>query len=160
MEVKSYILKDGEQVSIVKYPNLSGKRVLRKCQKCGKIFETLAIRVRSGGEYFCSRECHIANMKENAMCDHDRRIKEALYQKKSKYGLTEEEYKGLFNKQENKCAICGCEFNKNNKGFVDHSHVTNKVRGLLCTKCNTLLGMANDNIEILEKAIKYLKNGQ
>ena len=42
------------------------------------------------------------------------------------------------------------------KGFVDHDHTGNFVRGILCTKCNTLLGMANDNIEILENAIKYL----
>jgi hypothetical protein len=43
-------------------------------------------------------------------------------------------------------------------GFaVDHSHKTNKVRDLLCTKCNTLLGAVDDNVEILEKAIKYLQ---
>ena len=80
-----------------------------------------------------------------------------MYQKKSKYGLTEKEYKNLFVKQNNRCAICGCEFTENNKGFVDHNHKTKKVRGLLCTKCNTILGMANDNISILENSIKYLK---
>ena len=159
-DVESYALKNGEQVSIVKYPNSRGKRVLRKCLHCGKIFETLAIRVRSHGEYFCSIECHIAHMKENASSINEKRAKQIIYQKKSRYGLTEEEYKGLFTKQENKCAICGCEFNENNKGFVDHSHTSNKVRGLLCTKCNTLLGMANDNIEVLENAIKYLRNMQ
>lgn len=87
----------------------------------------------------------------------EKKAKNVLHQKKAKYGLTEEEYKKLFASQNNKCAICGCEFNENNKGFVDHSHINNEVRGLLCTKCNTLLGMANDNIEVLEKAIQYLK---
>ena len=61
-------------------------------------------------------------------------------------------------KQNIKCAICGTEFNEKNKGFVDHSHITNEVRGLLCSKCNSLLGMANDDIEILKKAIEYLKD--
>ena len=57
----------------------------------------------------------------------------------------------------NKC-YKGTEFNEKNKGFVDHSHITNEVRGLLCSKCNSLLGMANDDIEILKKAIEYLKD--
>ena len=63
----------------------------------------------------------------------------------------------MFKKQNNKCAICGIEFSDNNKAFVDHCHKTNRVRGLLCTRCNTLLGMAKDNIEILQKAITYLQ---
>ena len=62
----------------------------------------------------------------------------------------------MFEKQNNKCAICGQEFSDSNKAFVDHCHKTNRIRGLLCTKCNSLLGMANDNIEILQNAIKYL----
>lgn len=40
---------------------------------------------------------------------------------------------------------------------VDHCHETNKIRGLLCGKCNTLLGNAADSIEILEASIEYLQ---
>jgi hypothetical protein len=40
---------------------------------------------------------------------------------------------------------------------VDHCHTTGKIRGLLCSKCNPALGAFNDNIEILNSAIKYLK---
>ena len=61
------------------------------------------------------------------------------------------------NSKNNKCAICGREFNDKLKAFVDHDHITNKVRGLLCTHCNTLLGMSKDSIEILNKAIEYLQ---
>lgn len=157
-DLEPYVLERGEKVSIIKYPNSRGKRMIRKCKYCGNIFETLVIKVRNKGEHFCSKECYINFMKKNAMSDDEKRIKEVFYQKKSKYGLSEKEYNELFNIQKNKCAICGCEFNENNKAFVDHSHITNKVRGLLCTKCNTLLGMSNDNVAILEKAIEYLKN--
>jgi hypothetical protein len=40
---------------------------------------------------------------------------------------------------------------------VDHCHNTGKIRGILCTKCNTGLGSFKDNIELLMNAIKYLK---
>lgn len=154
---KPYILKEGEEVSVFKYNGHRGKRIIRKCLHCGKIFETLVSKVKSHGEYFCSRDCYFGYKKENSMDDSLRKERDALYQKKTKYGLTEEEYNSLFIKQQNRCAICGSEFNEKHDGCVDHSHVTNKVRGLLCTKCNTLLGMANDDINILKKAIHYLE---
>ena len=71
--------------------------------------------------------------------------------------MSAEEYYNMFRKQNNKCSICCQEFSDSNKAFVDHCHKTNNVRGLLCAKCNTLLGMAKDDISILENAITYLK---
>jgi hypothetical protein len=38
---------------------------------------------------------------------------------------------------------------------VDHDHTTNEVRGILCTNFNLLLGHANDDVSLLEKAIAY-----
>lgn len=73
-----------------------------------------------------------------------------------KYSLDLDNYNTLLKKQDNKCAIC----NKNytiRKLFVDHDHKNGLVRGLLCNRCNLLIGWADDSIEVLEKAIKYLK---
>lgn len=39
----------------------------------------------------------------------------------------------------------------------DHNHDNGKARGWLCDSCNTGLGRFKDNIELLEKAISYLK---
>jgi hypothetical protein len=56
--------------------------------------------------------------------------------------------------QKNRCAICKKD---NKKLCIDHDHSTGIVRGALCTTCNSLLGMAKDNIQILKSAIEYLQ---
>lgn len=71
------------------------------------------------------------------------------------YNLTLQEYDNLLSRQDGKCAICGSLPNKKDLA-VDHDHITGKVRGLLCTNCNLILGLANDNPEILENLINYL----
>lgn len=82
----------------------------------------------------------------------------------SSYGITLAEYNSMLESQNNVCAICGnCETektdkNKNRNLAVDHNHKTGKIRGLLCGKCNKMIGLANDNITILQSAINYLRN--
>ena len=71
---------------------------------------------------------------------------------KRKYGLTPESLEGIKKYQNYQCAICG----KEKKLNIDHCHKENKVRGLLCTNCNILIGHAKENIEILKLAIDYL----
>ena len=39
---------------------------------------------------------------------------------------------------------------------VDHSHASGKVRGMLCRRCNNVLGMFNDDVNLFERAISYL----
>ncbi len=73
------------------------------------------------------------------------------------YKLNEAKFNEVLNSQNNKCAICHKEFKANRNTFIDHDHKTGNVRGLLCPKCNILLGTCNDNIEILKTAIKYLE---
>jgi hypothetical protein len=88
--------------------------------------------------------------------------------RKNKYGLTngELEYEQLLTTQNGRCAICKTDKNnttrsgKIKKFNIDHCHKTNKVRALLCSFCNSLLGYVKDSIEILESAINYLKKHQ
>lgn len=77
------------------------------------------------------------------------------YQRRRKYGLSKAGFVRLLIKQGCKCAICGNPFKVT--PHVDHSHKTNKIRGLLCFKCNTGIGMLGDEAERVEKALLYLR---
>jgi hypothetical protein len=78
---------------------------------------------------------------------------------KSKYKITLEEYELLYEKQQGKCAICGCKDTGNRRYLsVDHCHTTKAIRGLLCQACNKAIGLFKDNPILLKKASKYLQN--
>jgi hypothetical protein len=72
---------------------------------------------------------------------------------KYNFGITLEEYQKLLEKQNNKCKIC----NNVEKLVVDHNHLTGKIRGLLCSTCNSGIGMLKENVSILKNAIIYLE---
>lgn len=81
---------------------------------------------------------------------------------KDRFGLTLKEYDQMFEAQGGVCAICGKkETAKNRYGLkhlaVDHNHETKQVRGLLCDKCNLVIGWAKDDKERLLKAALYLE---
>jgi len=50
------------------------------------------------------------------------------------------------------CTICGA----NSDLVVDHNHRTNKIRGMLCNRCNQGLGQFKDDPMLLEMARIYL----
>ncbi len=92
-----------------------------------------------------------------------RGAKNRKYNLKKYFGLTIEQYDQMSEKQNHVCAICGkTETVKNQHGLlrlsVDHNHTTDKIRGLLCSKCNFLLGHADEDIDILLNAIQYLRD--
>lgn len=75
----------------------------------------------------------------------------------SKYGLTRKSWNKLVLQSNGHCMLMGEQFkNASNDCHIDHDHVTNKVRGLLCARCNHLLA-GLDNLKFRKKALKYLK---
>lgn len=74
-----------------------------------------------------------------------------------KYNITPDEYLRMVDEQRGRCAICH-ELPSKRALAVDHDHETNKVRGLLCIKCNTGLGLFNNNIRLLAQALVYLED--
>ena len=74
---------------------------------------------------------------------------------KKLYGITAEEYDAMLESQGNVCAICKKPQPTKRRLSVDHDHETGKVRGLLCTTCNLVLGY--HETDWLEKAKAYLR---
>lgn len=132
------------------------------CLYCGTLYD----RTKYSG--YCSRACYLADE-----CSGMNRRYTSYYSRPehkvrarnahliNKYGITIHDYEVLLKKQNGVCAICGGLAYKKNGDVktlhVDHDHTTGKVRGLLCSDCNTALGGFKDSQESLLKAIKYLK---
>ncbi|MCI4340581.1 MAG: endonuclease domain-containing protein [Thermoplasmata archaeon] len=71
---------------------------------------------------------------------------------KSRYGITSAQFDAMAEEQGGACKICGLI----KKLVVDHDHVTGRVRGLLCDKCNRALGGFGDCPAVLKRALLYL----
>lgn len=77
-------------------------------------------------------------------------------------GISVEQFDKMYEKQKGTCAICNLpertKFNgKPRRLSIDHDHKTGKVRELLCSTCNAALGYVNDNPELLQKMVEYLR---
>lgn len=79
---------------------------------------------------------------------------------RARYGITEAEYCAMLAAQDGKCLICGATKPDDTRKYmyVDHNHRTGKIRGLLCGKCNTGIGVFHESIYRMERAIAYLRN--
>lgn len=88
--------------------------------------------------------------------DHPDKTRDGYYRRT--YGITLADYDQMLVDQGGVCKICGAD-SPGGRGWrfqVDHCHLTGRVRGLLCYRCNTLLGNAQDSPATLARAIEYL----
>lgn len=79
-----------------------------------------------------------------------------------RYGLTVEAWTAMFEAQESRCAVCQTDHPGHKRGWVvDHDHLTGKVRGILCSSCNTTIGRLGDRFIDAEatarRCLAYLK---
>jgi len=89
----------------------------------------------------------------------ERKFKYRNLELKRAFGITHKEYEQLLSKQNGVCGICKRYKIAKNKFHmtIDHSHKNGEIRGILCSSCNTGLGLFEDNVDFLENAKKYLK---
>lgn len=134
---------------------------VRKCSTCGSVkdlglFHKNKADKKFGRETRC-KECSIKRLHafSKSYTKEERRDISYKHRLKNEYGLTVEQYEAMARKQKGVCKIC--EKPASDRLHVDHNHLTNEVRGLLCGNCNRGLGLFKENPEIINSAISYLK---
>jgi hypothetical protein len=129
----------------------------RPCSVCGDSYPTSHYNSR---QTKCRKCLAIARKTWNSRTPENNR--RALL--KQRYGISVEELNQLHFEQNGQCAICDVEISttigytagKTHRCVVDHNALTGEVRGLLCDRCNLLLGHAGENTDRLHSAIIYL----
>ena len=76
--------------------------------------------------------------------------------RRRRYGISPEDVIALRQAQGGKCPGCQRDLTTVRE-CVDHDHVTGKVRGLLCYRCNTFLGLMEARPDDSRRLIEYLK---
>jgi hypothetical protein len=139
-------------VKMVEVTKINTNRLGRFCRKCflEKIATTPEEKKRYKAKYFQENKDKIRDKRrQNPVPIQTSRY----YNYKNKYGITKEEYKELLKKYDYKCGICG----SNENLCIDHNHTSGEIRGILCKKCNSAIGLFQDDINNLTTAIQYLK---
>lgn len=126
-----------------KYPQ--GYFKAKNCRNCDTIFKPIA-----PSELYCSDRCKDIGLKDRYLLRN--------------YGIDTKEYDRMYKEQQGLCGICNTEgfvMDKSKhklKLVVDHCHSSGAVRGLLCHNCNRALGLLQDDIGNLNRAIGYLES--
>jgi hypothetical protein len=139
----------------------------KECSDCSQIKNIKDFANKNNKPAFRCKQCH--NLwyrnyyKENVekVKLNTKKYKENNVFQWTRHGLSKDEYVLLLNKNEGKCHICLTSEDL----YIDHDHACctgstscgKCVRGLLCRLCNSMLGMAKDNQQVLISASKYLK---
>jgi hypothetical protein len=115
-------------------------------------------KTHGGGYLHSCKECVLKRNKKSSQKNKKRIWENKL---RYRYGITVEEYEKLLKRQGNSCFICKTKNPSQKRKLsnyfcVDHCHKTGKVRGLLCSTCNTALGLLGDSKTNLLEAINYL----
>ena len=115
------------------------------CDVCGS---TVTHRIRTTGDsVYCSKAC--------------RRLEQFLRMRTKRYGITPNVFRKMLADQRGQCAICltalGEFARSENLMQIDHDHVSGRVRGLLCRRCNLGLAVFKDDAERLESAAIYIR---
>lgn len=131
------------------------------CRKCGIEKPITEFWLKKGNRSGHHNECKVC-FENRRRAYRKARPDIALNQSlRDRFGITLDEYKQKLLQQKGVCAICGKPETLTFKGklrslSVDHNHITNQIRGLLCDSCNKVIGFAKEDISILESTVRYL----
>ena len=76
--------------------------------------------------------------------------------RRKRYGLEPVAFAELLLHQNGCCAVCQSDQWGKRGPHVDHDHVTGEIRGLLCHRCNTAIGLLQEDVAVINSVLKYL----
>jgi hypothetical protein len=135
----------------------------KRCHRCRQVKPLTEFgkdKNRPLSVYPICKKCKSDYAKYKWKNDRKYREKYRAYVRKFKYGIDRVEYERMLAAQDGRCAICGQlpRGTRNEEELhVDHSHVSGRLRMLLCLNCNNGLGKFNDDIDLLRRAVEYLE---
>lgn len=152
------------------------QHVLKICPVCEKEFR---VRPCRSNRITCSKECRKARKAKRGAFKQKRTCKScgqefALLNHRQpcckvcvpthlagtrwrQYGMTQATYDVMLVEQGNACKICRVPFSDipARQVHLDHNHETNEVRGILCQRCNTFVGMVETGRHLLQDVLRY-----
>ena len=126
------------------------------CSSCLTIKPSNDFKIRRTNSDSLSNQCiSCEKINKEKYCRNPRRERDLALRRT--FNMTHEDFDLMENSQNGVCKICGSSPSGKFKYLsVDHDHSTGRIRGLLCNKCNSGLGLFNDSSALLVKASKYL----
>lgn len=125
------------------------------CPKCEKVKRLKEFNKDNNTAFGIAIYCRVCTKIKSSNQYKNNKRNHKNTQLKSTFGITMDDYDLLLVKQNGSCAICKTEPTDKHLS-VDHCHITGKVRGLLCNRCNLGLGYFKDDHELLKIATDYL----
>lgn len=115
------------------------------------------VRARNLASYHRYAETRRARAREVYRADPGTRAAKHADHVARKYGISRVQYDALLLAQGGACALCARPPGASRRLAVDHDHETGRIRGLLCTQCNTAIGRFGDTAEGVQRVLDYLK---
>jgi hypothetical protein len=121
---------------------------MKVCGRCTleKPFSEFSRSSTRGTQAWC-KACSIEHKRSWIKVNREKVYWNKLY---TAYRIRKEDFEALFLAQNGNCAVCS-------KPHVDHCHKTGVVRGLLCLRCNHLVGWLERSRDVLISAERYIK---
>lgn len=130
----------------------------KTCSKCGENKSKTEFHTKRASKDGCTPQCKVCRSENYHVRRDDCLERQRNCDLTRKYGISSQEYNDLFQIQNGCCNICFKTLEEINERYfcVDHCHNSGVIRGLLCRKCNSGIGMFDDNPKILKSALEYI----
>jgi len=155
---RAYQRRNREQIAARQRESIASRREKDR-KRYAEDPDYRARRLATNMDYYRSRrEELIARRREKWWSDPEFRARQVARFRERRhvliYGLTAEDYERLLVAQNGACAVCNEKSER--RLCVDHCHATGEVRGLLCSNCNTAIGLLDDDPDRMRAAALYV----